>query len=232
MLKAKNVDNVIMKMSKMYSRFLLCMLFYTAIAPLHGSALRIDEAPDVLPILVDIPNDWIKNQIIKENGIIYTLRHQNAEIEIRSFIFNSVDIDYIIHAKAARMYSKYSYINILLEKEENDGDVKRQTIFWKIRYQNKTYYEKTVILQYLNNIVILSCLAPEAEYQYHRVIFENAILSLKYDFETDKNTSDTDKKIEEPATDKNELSKDKQDVPENKMDETEKLKKEDEEQKP
>jgi hypothetical protein len=206
------------------------------LAPIHAKTLRIDEAQSVMPVLVDIPDNWIKNQILKDNGIIYTLRLENAEIEIRSFIFNGVDMDYIIHAKAARMYAKYSYINILLEKEETLGDVKKQTIFWKIRHQNKTYYEKTVILQYINNIVILSCLAPEDEYPHHRVIFENAILSIKYDIENGEATTVSDKdKKKEGSTEKKEITKEiLRDIEEkysreNKINKMDKLKKENEE---
>ena len=161
----------------------LIFLVFLNIAPVIGETIRIDGAVNVLPVLVDIPPDWVKNQSVKGNGIIYTLRHENSEMEIRSFVFENVDMDYLINAKAARMFAKYSYINILLEKEEMMGDVRRQTVFWKIRSQNMTFYEKTVILQFQNNIVILSCLAPESEYQHHRVVFENAVLSLRYDRE-------------------------------------------------
>jgi len=184
MLLQRNADNIITKMPNLYSVVFFCIAVFLAIdplAPLRAETLRIDEAATVMPVSLDVPKNWVKNQLVKENGVIYTLRSENAEIEIRSFVFNDVDMDYIIHAKASRMYSKYSYINILLEKEETIDEIRKKTIFWKLRYQNKTYFEKTVILQYLNNIVILSCVAPEDEYPHHRVIFENAVLSLKYE---------------------------------------------------
>jgi len=152
-----------------------------SLSSLGAETLRIDEARNVAAIIVDVPRDWIKNQIVRENGIIYTFRRGNAEMEIRSFLFSDVNMDYIIHAKAARLFARYSHVNILLEKEEVSGDFKKQTIFWKLRYQGQTFFEKTVIQQFQNNIVILSCLAAENDYPHNRVVFENAILSLRYD---------------------------------------------------
>lgn len=175
---------------------------------LSGETIRIEAVKNVAPVIVDVPTDWIKNQLVKNNGIIYTLKQGSSEIEIRSFVVSAaeMDMDYLINAKAARMYGKYSYINILLEKEENAENLKKKTIFWKIRYQNKTLYEKTIILQRLDSIVILSCLAPEDEYQHKRVIFENAILSLKYDLEKPSNSEKEPEPEPEPKQEQEPVS--------------------------
>jgi len=201
---------------------------------LNALTIRLNQVESILPAQMDIPDDWKKNLAPKENGVILTVKNGNAEMEVRNFVLPGVDMDYLINALSARMYAKYSYINILLEKKEDHDNLKKETLYWEMRYQGKTFYEKTVIQKYENNIVILSCIAPANEYQENRVIFENAVLSIRFtrlpvpenndsqnkDQEREGDTKDInpeDEKTPVQTPDKTEINKEiREDVPEKK----------------
>jgi hypothetical protein len=157
--------------------FILCVIFFPTafVAPIP---LTIKEIPGMYPVSIDLPPDWTLDKSVKNNGVIYTLRKGNSQIEIRNFILPEITMDYIINAKAARLHANFAYVNLLIEKTRNISVIIEKTIFWKMVSMSKPYYEKTVIQKYDENIIIVSCGGPEEEYQKFRVIFENAFLSI------------------------------------------------------
>ncbi len=129
---------------------------------------------------LDVPPEWEKDYEIKSNGVLFQVFRGEAVITLKSFsAATNYSVRYVLNKRAARLSGRFSTIYMVQEKIVDDK-IEGVIVEWRLNLKGKEYTEKTLIYKKENQYIVLTCFAPSPLYEQNKVIFENALLSVKF----------------------------------------------------
>ena len=163
----------------MLKQSLTILFLLSCITRVFGGTFQWEAKGEKPSFTIDVPNDWERDHIITGNGAIVYFRESAAVIEVRSFIADyDPEFDALMNIKAARLSSMYKNVKLIYERKSRLRP-EMYLAAWILTKKGRRFVEKTAFIVDGDYILAVSCIVPLRNYKKFRVVFDNAILSVR-----------------------------------------------------